>query len=144
MVKNDFLISCYCGLWWGIGSDVHRTLSHWLTQVIIEIRCFGDLCLVSKESPPECHHCVCRTMEAVLHSLAECPVFLKQRRGLVSAIRMEILSLVNMIAVMIWSENAWNSAIYFWQVMSWVAEQDRERFGTFPVHQYRRQLTRWR
>lgn len=52
-------------------------------------------------------------MEAVLHSLAECPVFLKQRRGLVSPIRMEILSLVNMIAVMIWSENAWNSAIYF-------------------------------
>ncbi|CAB3241089.1 unnamed protein product [Arctia plantaginis] len=116
--------------------------------------CFGDhLCLIRKEPTPECHHCDGQTVDTALHTLAECPAWVEQRRDLVAAIGVGILSLDNLIAAIVRSESAWNSAVSFYeQVMlaKETAERDRERFRTLPARQarararYRRRLRRRR
>ncbi|CAB3220326.1 unnamed protein product [Arctia plantaginis] len=88
----------------------HGTLSYRLTQVITGKGCFGDhLCLIRKEPTPECHHCDGQTVDTALHTLAECPAWVEQRRDLVAAIGVGVLSLDSLIAAIVRSESAWNS-----------------------------------
>ncbi|CAB3245574.1 unnamed protein product [Arctia plantaginis] len=85
----------------------HRTLSYRLTQVITGKGCFGDhLCLIRKEPTPECHHCDGQTVDTALHTLAECPAWVEQRRDLVAAIGVVVLSLDSLIAAIVRSESA--------------------------------------
>ncbi|CAB3250604.1 unnamed protein product [Arctia plantaginis] len=119
----------------------HGTLSYRLTQVITGKGGFGDhLCLIRKEPTPECHHCDGQTVDTALHTLAECPAWVEQRRDLVAAIGVGVLSLDSLIAAIVRSESAWNFAVSFCeQVMlaKETAERDRERFRTLPARQAR-------
>ncbi|CAB3247565.1 unnamed protein product [Arctia plantaginis] len=110
----------------------HGTLSYRLTQVITGKGCFGNhLCLIRKEPTPECHHCDGQTVDTALHTLAECPAWVEQRRDLVAAIEVGVLSLDSLIAAIVRSESAWNSAVSFCeQVM--LAKETAERDPAGP------------
>nr|XP_032514769.1 uncharacterized protein LOC116768201 [Danaus plexippus plexippus] len=105
----------------------NRNLTFRMVQVLTGHGCFGHyLFAIGREPSKRCHHCVSED-DTAQHTLAECPAWEEQRRGLRNVVGTD-LSLPTIMQMMVRNRVAWAAMASFCEkVMSLKEADERER-----------------